>query len=133
MRQTLQVFARRKSEADPALRSLARAIRAGQRPELDVTLDLRREGIGQRDVPRYDEGVIVVFVKLDFEDWRLSASIEEPHIVIALAGVAVFPLTRFIVVSRQGSMRAGKPAKLHFLDESVLDIRRRTEGQALWL
>jgi hypothetical protein len=30
-------------------------------------------------------------------------------------------------------MRAGKPAKLHLLDESVLDIGRRTERQALWL
>jgi hypothetical protein len=30
-------------------------------------------------------------------------------------------------------VRTGKPAKLHFFDESVLDIGRRTEGQTLWL
>ena len=111
----------------------ARTIRTRQRPKLNVTLDLREEGSGERDIPRYDEGILVIFVKLDFKNRRLAASIEDFHILIAFAGIAVLTLTHFVVIARQRRMRAGKPAKLHLLYEGVLDVGRRAEGKTLRL
>lgn len=111
----------------------ARTIRPGQRPKLNIALDLCKEGSGQRDVPRYDKRIVVIFVKLYFKNRRIAASIEDFHIPITFTGLAILTLTHFVVIARQRRMRASKPAKLHLLYEGVLDVGRRTEGKTLRL